>query len=317
VTRNLPIIAACCAVVFSACGRGAMNSQGPVPIVPAGGRTASSVAAAFSIGIPLGSAIGASVARSAQFASPSTANIYIALQSSDGHGDPAFSYAEKIDSTSCTMTPTERLCTYKVVMPVGSDTFSILTTNGAGVPLTYANFAGIVGVDGTLTRVAPDGNELGGIIAGAVASYAYRAIASGYPAEPVVTVAVADAAGDALPLGLTSDSPQGDTISTYTATQDVGWFDEEIVTSAPVTFAGPASTYQGGSSARAIFLHEIGTGAPGRFTTHITVTTPQVQYTNVEFPMLPTSTATVPASSSSLTLMCTFLTPAPAANPCA
>ena len=64
------------------------------------------------------------------------------------------------------------------------------------------------------------------------------------------------------------------------------------------------------------WIIEVGNGTTNAFVTTLALSTPQVQYTQAEFPQLPWPTLTVPASSASITLTCQFITPTPTSDPC-
>jgi hypothetical protein len=287
------------------------SSAGIVPAQTSSGK------ATFTISIPLGSATQSS-RRTPQYVAPTTSILYLSLEDSPGHGNATFSYTEQLNSSTCTVANNVETCSFSVVVAVGTETFSILTTDSHNVPLSYSNFQATINPNGT-SNVGPP-SQLNPIIANVIPAYAFQAIASApTPVAPVpaVTTTAYDADGNALSLFITGDAPFGDASNTYTATQSVGEFMVEINAHGRIVDTSAAeNTFTGGVSAGQNVIVEIGNGTATPFTTTITETTPAVQFTKGEFPTLSSATVSVPASSNAITLTCQFTSSTPATDPC-
>jgi hypothetical protein len=307
----------------SACGAGASNPPAnTMPVIastsPSSAGALNSAAATLTVVIPLAGASALQQGRSALYVAPSTANIYISLQDSAGHGNPIFSVAEQVNSQNCTTTATAKTCTFTVPLPIGADTLSILTSGSDNVPLAYSNFPATVNADGSV-HVAPGALNLGGIIAKAIATYNFGPISSNAAnaPRPTLDVVASDAAGNQLSLLLGSDAPFGDTVGAFTVSQNIGQFVVYTDLSGfPGAISPAESTASSSVTRREIYFVETGNGTSNTFTTAITTATAQTQYTKTEFPPLPFATVTVPASSTTLTLTCQFASATPATNPC-
>jgi hypothetical protein len=308
-------------VLLVDCGGGGPAPSSVVPTTSSAGAVTpaqvTSGKATFTISIQLGSPT-QSTARKPQYVAPTTSILYLSLEDSPAHGDARFSYTEQLNSSICTVANSVETCSFTAVVPVGTETFSILTTDSANVPLSYSNFQATINANGT-SNVGPQ-SELDPIIAKVVPSYAFAAIASApAPVAPVpaITTSAFDADGNALSLLITADSPFGDATNTYTATQNAGQFEVAINAHGRIVdTSSPENVFIGGVGGGQNFIVEIGNGTTAPFTTTLTETTPAVQYTKAEFPTLPSATVNVPASSNAIALTCQFPNAAPAADPC-
>ena len=309
---------------LSGCGGGGSVGSSSLPVTTSPTITTPNnvqkATAAFSISIPLGPVTPSATSRSPQFVSPGTSTVYISLEDTPGHGKSSFSYTEPVNSTNCTTTSTVETCTFAVQMPLGSDSFSILTTNSTNVSLAYTTAGTTVTLDGANNATFGGQGMLSPIIAGATAAYAFQVIAnepSNSPPVPAVTVTPVDASGDTLSLVETTNAPYGDAISTVTATQTIGEFSLETNAHGRIAYISPPENSQMlTSDGRYGSLVETGNGTTSPFTTTLTLATPAVQYTQTELPQLPSATLTVPASASSLSISCQFLAMPPATEPC-
>jgi len=118
-------------------------------------------------------------------------------------------------------------------------------------------------------------------------------------------------------LTITGDAPFGDALSSVGVSQSVGAFEEWINAHGRiVSTSAPESSVTLAAAGGTPYLIETGNGTTAAFTTTLTFATPAVAFTQTEFPQLPSPTVSVPPSSSSLTLTCQFLTPAPTSDPC-
>jgi hypothetical protein len=238
--------------------------------------------------------------------SPATSMIYVTLQNSDGSGNSAFSYALAVSSTSCTSSSGNDNCSYTVQLPIGADVVEVLTTNAANAPLDYSQ-----PVNFTVTAAGPNtlGLALSPIIARAVPAYAFQQFNGSTGYYPLVSLSsVTDAAGDAI--ANAGEYPNGYPYSQINVSQTAGTFDfieaGDVGRGSYLVAAGPLAA--GTSTPLVLAAHgsyvvELGNGTTSSFTTVVTVATPAVQFTTVQFPSLP-STATVPASSNSISLTC-------------
>ena len=95
--------------------------------------------ATFSITIPARGAATSQSSRKVQYVAPTTAAVYISLEDTPGHGNATFSFTEQINSTNCTTTSEGEGCSFTAQVPIGTDDFSILTTDANNVPLGYTN----------------------------------------------------------------------------------------------------------------------------------------------------------------------------------
>jgi hypothetical protein len=276
------------------------------------------------LNLPYGGASTSGQVRSTTSVSPATTTVYVSLQDSPGHGNPTFSFTLQVNSTNCTVANGYQSCAFTIQLPIGTDSLSILTTNANGVPLDY-------GTDLTLTVTAAGPNQLfpgegnlSPIIAKATAQYAFQNIGIDSQGNTVTVPAIStqpfDAAGDAVSFGTVTTQPYGITLSSVTATQSVGQFTFVTVNVRHASMinstSAPENSVTYGASGLAQYLVEVGNGTTNAFTTTVTLSTPEVQYTNLEFPQLRSPTLTVPPSSSALSLTCQFSSPTPTTDPC-
>jgi hypothetical protein len=262
--------------------------------------------------------------RSPQYVAPTTKTVYISLEDTPGHGNATFSFTEHVNSTNCTTSGGAESCTFNVQVPIGTDSFSILTTDTNNIPLGYAT-AGITVTSGGSNTLGPQG-AVSPIIAKATSQYAFQAIPISNPISgpvvlttvPTITATAFDADGDTLSLGFTGDAPLGDAYSSLTETESIGQFEAVVVAHGYYvgSKSAPEQTVSFGASAATTYLDMIGNGTTSAFTTTITTTTPAVTFTQTEFPQLPPGGLSVPASSTTLTLTCLFPTPMPTTDPC-
>jgi hypothetical protein len=316
----------------SACGGGGSSGTAPAnltPVVSTPSVTTPSNAqrapASFTITIPLSAATSSSSSRSPQSVSPSTATVYVSLQNSPGHGNPTFSYILQVNATNCTVADGNQTCTFSVQLPIGTDSLSILTASATGVPLDYST-----GLNLTVTAAGPNQlssgeGDLSPIIAKATAQYAFQQIGidpqsgSAVMAAAISTQAF-DAAGDAISLASGINLPVRLPVSSITATQTIGQFTFVTVNVRHDGFinstSAPENSVTYGVSGLTQYLVEVGNGTTNSFTTTVTLSTPQVQYTQVEFPQLPAAGLTVPAQSTTLSLTCQFPTTPTGSDPC-
>ena len=271
--------------------------------------------ATFSITIPAAGAGTIASSRATQFVAPSTTTIYISLEDTPGHGNATFSYTEAVNAKNCTLALGAETCTFNVQVPIGTDYFSILTTDANNIPLGYATPNGTITAGGSNT-LGSEG-QLSPIIAKAIPQYAFQTISTMIPPAPAVTTTVYDAAGNLLSLFPTANNPFGNAYSSVTATQTVGQFTAVINAHGRiVATSSPENTVTYGVQGGALFIVEAGNGTTNAFSTTLALSTPAVQFTRTEFPQLPSAALTVPPSSSSLTLTCTFPTAQPTTDPC-
>ena len=237
--------------------------------------------------------------------SPSTTSIYVSLENTPGYGNSTFSYAESVNATTCR----NGNCSYSILMPVGSDLISILTTGTGNVPLDYAGSVAF-----TVTAAGPNTLtvDLSAIVAKAVPSYAFAQFNGSTPSYPLVTLSAGyDAVGDVLPTSGTF--PDGGIYSQINVSQTVGTFDtinalnsgngSYLVAAGPIA-AGSSTAFP--LSEHGGYVVELGNGTTSAFSTTVTFATPLVQFTQTEFPALPVATVSVPASSNALMLTCQF-----------
>jgi hypothetical protein len=165
------------------------------------------------------------------------------------------------------------------------------------------------------------------IVAKAVPSYAFQQFNGSGASYPLVSAsAVYDAVGDAI--ATSGTFPLGAPYSQINVSQTAGTFDTiAALNSGQGSYQVLAGPIAAGSSTQFVLAEhggyalELGAGNTSWFTTTVTMSTPQVQFTQTEFPQLPTATITVPASSNSICLSCRF-TASPTApgglatNPC-
>jgi hypothetical protein len=241
--------------------------------------------------------------------SPETETIYVALQNSAGNGNSTFSYTLTVNATSCSSLSGNDNCSYTIQLPIGNDLVSILTASASSVPLDYAGSVPftVIANGPNLLRVV-----LSPILAKAVPTYTFQQFNGSSASFPLVSATAYDATGD--PIATSGTFPNGSPYSSIGVAQTVGQFEtiaalnsgqgSYTVVAGPIT-PGNSSTYplaeHGG------YVLELGTGNTNWFTTNVTLSTPQVQFTQTEFPQLPSAGATVPASSNSITLTCQFL----------
>jgi hypothetical protein len=287
--------------------------------------SAQTIGAAATITFTLSPSSGASAnssSRSPMTVSPSTKTIYVALQNTAGNGNSTFAYTLPVNATSCSGSSGN--CTYTIQLPIGNDLVSILAVNALDVPLDYAGsvpFAVVANAPNML-RVA-----LQPILAKAVPSYAFQQFNGSSAYYPLVSAsAVYDAVGDAI--ATSGTFPLGAPYSQINISQTAGMFDTiAALNSGQGSYQVLAGPIAAGSSTQFVLAEhggyalELGTGNASWFTTTVTMSTPQVQFTQTEFPQLPTPTITVPASSNAICLSCRFtagpITPGGlAANPC-
>lgn len=304
---------------LSACGGGASTNASPnvMPNAPAPAGSASpgsaqsrGVATTLTFTISQGTAISASVStRSAMSVSPETETIYVALQNSAGNGNSTFSYTLAVNATSCSSLSGNDNCSYTIQLPIGNDLVSILTASASSVPLDYAGSVPftVIANGPNLLRVV-----LSPILAKAVPTYGFQQFNGSSASFPLVSATAYDATGD--PIATSGTFPDGSPYSSIEVVQTVGLFETiAALNSGQGSYsvvAGPITP--GNSTAYPLAQHggyvlELGTGTTNWFTTNVTLSTPLVQFTQTEFPQLPSAGVTVPASSNSLTLTCQFL----------
>jgi hypothetical protein len=308
------------AVVLSGCGGGrGLGSSTSLPSTASatvGGASMPAVTAVatakttFSVTVPTSSA-----------STPGgTKTLYFSLEDSPGHGNAAYSYTFPVDATHCTAagSGSGESCSYSAAVPIGSDAFSILTTDAKGIPLGYDPYVnGSVKSDGT--GLIAGVFVLSPIVAKAVSTYKFGPYGE-YPQPPQilagVTTSVYDADGDLLGNFPTSNAPIGNTYGSYTISQDVNEFSVEYFDDQAAYHESAAEQTQTITEpSESPVVVELPSNSAGPYTAHITTTTPVTSFTQAEFPQL-TTTATVPASSTSFALTCQFPNSAPTSDPC-
>ena len=306
-------------VVLPACGGGGSTPAATLPTSTIPTASSPTVKASFTITLPLSAASASSIKRSPQLVVPQTKTLYFALQNAPGVGNAQYAFTFPIDSTHCMASADgmSQSCSYSATVPIGLDTFHLLTTDAKGIPLAYdPNIVGTVNADGSgLNGVVFD---LQPIIGKGVSTYkfqVYTTIHSSATSLPGITTAFFDADGNALSETVTNESPFGTAFSTVTVTQDIGQFQPALGSVAGANVS-PTNTLTFGAMGNfGAILQEIGDGTTAPFTANITTTTPAVSFTSTEFPTL-TAAAALPASSTSFSLTCQFTTTTPTVDPC-
>jgi hypothetical protein len=328
--RYLGAVALCATVTMSACGAGGGSASSPPlpsgvsPVTggmsSSGTTSAATTKATISLLFPLATASALTKARTPQFVAATTKTLYFSLEDSPGHGNTAFSYTFSVDSTHCTASidGASESCSYSASVPIGTEAFSLLTTDANGVPLGYDPY-----VNGT---VKSDGSGLNAsvfaispIVAKAVSTYAFQAYGE-YPQPPPplpgITTIVYDADGNQLGGSPTSNSPFGDTYGSYTISQDVNDFSVEYLQEQFAATPSPAEqTEKLTEPSRSPVVVELPPNSTAAFITNVTTRTPVTSFTQTEFPQL-TAPVSVPASSTSFTLRCQFPNGSPTSDPC-
>jgi hypothetical protein len=261
----------------------------------------------------------ASSGRSVQSMPESTTTVYLALQTSPGHGSPTYSFKRTVSSTNCSVSDAGDYCSFTIKLPVGNDTVSILATGGNGKPVAYSAVDGAVNVTQSGTNTIEVGNFIGPVIAKVVPSYVFEPFLSTTSSSPVVVFKSYDSSGGQdLGLSYFAEPPFSFAyFKSITVTQTKGTFSLYTTGSIPQLKSGPEQTASldlGSPGAQAIV--EDGTGKNKAFTTTVTATNAKMVFRKTQFPSLDDD-LTLPEKSRSITLTCTFASGPPfAADPC-